>query len=51
MNVEGSVYKDLKQTAEEIKKDFDNVTNPLKDNIDKPAGDVPKSSPPSDIKG
>ena len=51
MNVEGSVYKDLKQTAEEIKQDFDDVTKPFKDNIDKPAGDVPKSSPPPDAKG
>jgi len=51
MNVEGSVFKDIKQTAEEIKQDFDNVAKPFNDNIDKPAGDVPKSSPPLDPLG
>lgn len=51
MNVEGSVFKDIKKTADEIKQDFDNVAKPFNDNIDKPAGDVPKSSPPPDPLG
>ncbi|MCU0370478.1 MAG: twin-arginine translocase TatA/TatE family subunit [Bacteroidales bacterium] len=51
MNMEGSVYKDIKQTADEIKKDFDDVSKPFNDNFDRPAGDVPKSAPPPDMKG
>ena len=51
MDVEGSVYKDLKKTAEEIKKDFNNVSKPFKDNIDNPSGGVPKGSPPPDMIG
>jgi sec-independent protein translocase protein TatA len=51
LNIEGSVYKDIKKTAEEIRQDFENVSKPLNDNIDNPAGDVPKSSPPPDMKG
>jgi sec-independent protein translocase protein TatA len=51
MNVEGSVFKDMKKTADEIKQDFDNVAKPLNDNIDKPAGDVPKGSPPPEPLG
>ncbi len=51
MNVEGSVFKDLNKTAEDIKKDFENVSKPLNDNIDKPAGEVPKRTPPPDMIG
>lgn len=51
LNAEGSVYKDIKKTADEIRQDFENVSKPLKDNIDKPAGDVPKGSPPPDMQG
>jgi sec-independent protein translocase protein TatA len=51
LNIEGSVYKDIKKTADEIRQDFENVSKPLNDNIDNPAGDVPKSSPPPDMKG
>jgi len=52
LNVEGSVYKDIKKTADEIRKDFENVSKPLNDNIDNPAGgDTQKSSPPPDMKG
>jgi TatA/E family protein of Tat protein translocase len=50
MNVEGSVFKDMKQTADEIKKDFDDVSKPFNDNIAEPAGD-PKGSPPPDMTG
>jgi sec-independent protein translocase protein TatA len=48
MNVEGSVYKDLKNTADEIKKDFEDVTEPFNDNINSPAGDKPKGPPPAE---
>jgi sec-independent protein translocase protein TatA len=51
MDVEGSVFKDMKKTAEEIKQDFDNVSKPFNDNIDKPAGESPRSSPPPDMIG
>ena len=51
MNVEGSVFKDIKKTADEIKQDFDQVTKPFNDNIDHPAGDVPKGTPPPDMIG
>jgi sec-independent protein translocase protein TatA len=51
LNVEGSIYKDIKKTADEIRADFENTASPLKDNIDKPEEDVPKSAPPPDMKG
>jgi sec-independent protein translocase protein TatA len=51
LNVEGSVFKDIKKTADEIKQDFDNVSKPFNDNIDKPAGDVPKGSSLTDMIG
>jgi len=51
MKVEGSVFKDMKKTADEIKQDFENVSKPFNDNIDKPAEDTPKSSPSADITG
>jgi len=51
LNIEGSVYKDIKKTADEIRQDFENVSKPMNDNIDNPAGDIPKSSPPPDMKG
>jgi len=47
MNVEGSVYKDLKTTAEEIKQDFEDAGKPFMDNLNKPAG----TPPPADPKG
>ena len=51
MNIEGSVFKDMKKTADEIRADFENTAKPLNDNIDKPAGDIAKSAPPPDMKG
>jgi TatA/E family protein of Tat protein translocase len=52
MNVDGSaVFKDMKKAADDIKQDFENVSKPLNDNIDKPAGDVPKRMPPPDMIG
>ena len=51
LNVEGSVFDDLKKTADDIKAEFENTTKPFNDNIDKPAGDVPKGPPPPDLKG
>lgn len=51
MDVEGSVFKDIKKSAEEIKQDFEKVSKPFHDNIDKPEGDVPKGSPSSDMIG
>lgn len=47
MNVEGSVYKDLKMTAEDIKKDFEDTGKAFTDTMDKPSG-VP---PPPESKG
>lgn len=47
MNVEGSVYRDLKMTAEEIKQDFEDVGNSFNDNTSNPAG----SKPTQDLKG
>lgn len=47
VNVEGSVYRDLKMTAEEIKQDFDDVGKSFNDTVNKPAG----SNPAPDIKG
>ena len=41
INVEGSVYKDLKMTAEEIKQDFEDTGKSFTDNLDKPAGRTP----------
>jgi len=46
MNVEGSVYQDIKKTADEIKQDFDDVARPFNDNINKPEGDVGESTTP-----
>lgn len=51
LNVEGSVINDMKKTADEIRQDFEHVAKPFNDNIDKPVGDVPKSSPPADTIG
>jgi len=39
MNVEGSVFKDMKMAADDIKKDFEEVGKPFTDNLDKPAGE------------
>ena len=42
MNVEGSVYKDLKKTAEEIKQDFEEAGKPFNDHDEKPSdGSIP----------
>jgi sec-independent protein translocase protein TatA len=41
MNLEGSVYKDLKMTAEDIKKDFEDAGKPFTDNINNPSGGSP----------
>jgi sec-independent protein translocase protein TatA len=48
LDVEGSVYKDLRNTADEIKKDFDEAAKPLNDNIDNPVGNEPKGTPPAE---
>jgi sec-independent protein translocase protein TatA len=45
MDVEGSIYKDLKMTAEEIKQDFEDTGKPLMDNLNEPAGAPPGSKP------
>jgi sec-independent protein translocase protein TatA len=42
MNVEGSVYKDMKMTAEEIKQDFEDAGQSFTDNLNKPAGTPPQ---------
>lgn len=39
MNAEGSVYRDLKMTAEEIKQDFEDTGKSFNDNLNKPASD------------
>jgi len=51
MNVEGSVFKDMKKTADDIKQDFEDVARPFNDNIDKPAGTTPKEPVPPDMIG
>lgn len=51
ISFEGSVFKDMKKTADEIREDFENTARPLNDNMDKPAGDVSESAPPPDMKG
>lgn len=51
LNVEGSVFQDIKKTADEIRAEFENTAKPLNDNIDKPAGDVPKSPSPAENNG
>jgi sec-independent protein translocase protein TatA len=51
LNMEGSVYKDITQTAEDIKKDFEDIANPLNDNINKPAGETPGSPVPPEKAG
>jgi len=45
INVEGSVYKDLKTTAEEIKQDFEDAGKPFTDNLDKPVGEPSPAEP------
>jgi sec-independent protein translocase protein TatA len=47
LNVEGSVYRDLKMTAEEIKQDFEDTGKTFTDNLDKPA----ESAPATENKG
>ena len=44
MNVEGSVFNDVKKSAEQFKQEFNKAADPFKDNIDKPEGEVPKGS-------
>ena len=51
MDVEGSPYKDIKQTADDIKKDFEDVAKPLNDNIDNPTGSVPQNRKPPETEG
>lgn len=52
LDVEGSPYKDIRQTADDIRKDFEDVAKPFNDNINKPAGTVPKDkAPPDNIEG
>jgi len=51
LNVEGSVYKDIKKTADEIKQDFDDVARPFNDNINKPEGEIAGESPATENKG
>lgn len=48
LDVEGSPYKDIKQTTDDIRKDFEDVAKPFNDNINKPAGSVPKDKAPPD---
>lgn len=52
LDVEGSPYKDIKQTADDIRRDFEDVARPFNDNINKPAGSAPKEkAPPDNIEG
>jgi sec-independent protein translocase protein TatA len=44
LDMEGSPYKDIKKTADEIRKDFEDVARPLNDNIIRPAPNKTKSS-------
>ena len=47
LNVEGSVYRDLKMTAEEIKQDFEDAGKTFTENPNKPSA----STPPEENKG
>ena len=52
LDMEGSPYKDIKQTADDIRKDFEDVARPFNDNISKPEGNAPKDKvPPDNVEG
>jgi sec-independent protein translocase protein TatA len=51
MNGEGSFYRDMKKTADDIRQDINEVAKPLNDNIDNPYGDVAENKSSGDSKG